>query len=124
VKLQTIKKRSIFEKLNKNGIRVSTKGLVLQSFCFSGEENSSALSGPIFGFTATKKTGNAVVRNRSKRKLRAAVREILKSSPSLFKPDYYYVLIAKNGSNEREQDALLKDLKYALHNIDKPNRGL
>jgi ribonuclease P protein component len=29
-----------------------------------------------FGFTATKKLGNAVVRNRIKRRLRAAVREV------------------------------------------------
>ena len=46
------------------------------------------------GYTVTTKCGNAVIRNRIKRRLRAAVREL---APSLAQPGYDYVFIARAG---------------------------
>ena len=45
-----------------------------------------------FGVTATKKVGNAVARNRAKRRLRAIAREIL---PTHGRPGWNYVLVAR-----------------------------
>ncbi|KQS57775.1 ribonuclease P protein component [Brevundimonas sp. Leaf363] len=63
------------------------------------------------GFTATRKIGGAVVRNRAKRRLRQAARAIL---PDNAKPGFDYVLIARMGTAERPWDRLLDDVKSAL----------
>ena len=63
------------------------------------------------GFTATKRVGNAVVRNRAKRRLREAARMLL---PQLGKPAHDYVFIARQGADERPWPRLLDDVKSAL----------
>jgi ribonuclease P protein component len=63
------------------------------------------------GFTASRKIGNAVARNRAKRRLRAAARETL---PLLAKPGHDYVLVARAGILTRDFQALLGDLKAAM----------
>lgn len=63
------------------------------------------------GFTATKKIGNAVVRNRAKRRLREIARTLL---PELGLPGHDYVLIARNSTTAREWSDLLDDTRKAL----------
>ena len=63
------------------------------------------------GFTATRKIGNAVVRNRAKRRLREAARLLL---PDLGRPGHDYVFIARQGAAERPWPRLLDDVKSAL----------
>jgi len=63
------------------------------------------------GFTATRKVGGAVVRNRAKRRMRAAAHEVL---PSLARPGFDYVLIARSGAPARAWPRLLDDVKSAL----------
>jgi ribonuclease P protein component len=63
------------------------------------------------GFTATRKIGGAVVRNRAKRRLREAARLLL---PALAAPGHDYVLIARAGTVARPWDRLLDDVKTAL----------
>jgi ribonuclease P protein component len=63
------------------------------------------------GFTATRKVGNAVVRNRARRRLREAVRLLL---PELGQPGFDYVFIARGGTAERPWVRLLDDVKSAL----------
>jgi ribonuclease P protein component len=67
------------------------------------------------GFTATRKIGNAVVRNRARRRLRAAVREII---PTRARPDLDYVLIARAATGGRNYAALRDDLVTALDRCD------
>ena len=69
------------------------------------------------GFTATKKVGNAVVRNRAKRRLREAARLLL---PHHGLPGYDYVFIARAGTLERAWDGLLDDVKAALVRLARP----
>ena len=68
-----------------------------------------------FGYTATKKIGNAVVRNRCKRRLRAAVDEILKSD-NLCPADI--VLIARHTTATCEWDDLVKNLRWCLKRLN------
>lgn len=63
------------------------------------------------GFTATKKLGGAVVRNRAKRRLREAARALL---PLHGAPGADYVLVARRGCAERPWAGLLDDVKTAL----------
>jgi ribonuclease P protein component len=63
------------------------------------------------GFTATKRVGGSVVRNRAKRRLREAARLLL---PELARPGYDYVFIARGSVTTRPWPRLLDDVKSAL----------
>ncbi len=69
------------------------------------------------GFTATKKVGNAVVRNRAKRRLREAARLLL---PLHGLPGHDYVFIARAGTLDRPWAGLLDDVKAALVRLARP----
>ena len=66
------------------------------------------------GFTVTKKIGNAVVRNRMKRRFRALARETL---PDLGLAGADHVLIGRSGGIERDYAKLADELKRALKKI-------
>jgi ribonuclease P protein component len=63
------------------------------------------------GFTATKRIGGAVQRNRAKRRMREAARQVL---PELGRPGVDYVFIARGGVITRPWPRLLDDVKSAL----------
>ena len=63
------------------------------------------------GFTVTKKVGNAVVRNRMKRRLRALARELL---PTAGHHGADHVLIGREGGIERDYALLRDELAKAL----------
>lgn len=69
------------------------------------------------GFTATKKIGGAVVRNRAKRRLREAARALTGVHG---RPGCDYVFIARSGTAERPWDRLLDDVKSALTRLATP----
>ena len=69
------------------------------------------------GFTATRKVGGAVVRNRAKRRLREAARAL---APELARPGSDYVFIARMGTADRPWDRLLDDVKSALTRLATP----
>jgi ribonuclease P protein component len=68
------------------------------------------------GFTVTKKIGNAVVRNRLKRRLRALARAAL---PSLGKPGCDYVFIGRSGGLTRNFAEMQTELARGLGKINK-----
>jgi ribonuclease P protein component len=63
------------------------------------------------GFTATRRIGGAVQRNRAKRRMREAARLLL---PDLARPGFDYVFIARGGVTTRQWVRLLDDMKTAL----------
>ena len=69
------------------------------------------------GFTATRKIGGAVVRNRAKRRLREAARALV---PLLGRPGSDYVFIARQGTADRPWERLLDDVKSALTRLATP----
>jgi ribonuclease P protein component len=87
-----------------HGIRVSRPGLVLLVRPNEGV-------GLRYGITVTKRIGNAVVRNRMKRRFRALVREIL---PVHGLPQHDHVLIGREGGIERDFALLREELLGAL----------
>ena len=66
------------------------------------------------GFTATKKIGGSVVRNRAKRRLREAARALL---PLHGRPGVDYVFVARAGAPDRPWPRLLDDVKSALLSV-------
>lgn len=90
--------------------RQGTGGFLLQAR--SRADDSAVVR---VGFTASKKIGNAVFRNRAKRRLRALVREVM---PDLVKPGWDYVLVAKPGATVvRDFADLRRDLESALRSV-------
>lgn len=64
-----------------------------------------------FGITVTKKIGNAVVRNRMKRRFRELLREVL---PIAGLPAHDHVLIGREGGIERDFGKMRDELAMAL----------
>lgn len=69
--------------------------------------------GPRFGFTATKKIGGAVVRNRVKRRLRALAREVSAHAD----PSHDYVFIGRATTASRDYHLLQGDVETALRRL-------
>ena len=69
------------------------------------------------GFTATRKVGGAVVRNRAKRRLRQAARLMIAQHG---RPGSDYVFIARMGTADRPWDRLLDDVKSTLTRLARP----
>ena len=84
------------------------KSLVVQARQRTGEDPGEHIGE---GFTATKKVGNAVVRNRAKRRLREAARLLL---PRLGRPGTDYVFIARDATADIAWARLLDDMESAL----------
>lgn len=95
------------------GRRCAMPGLVLQ--CRAVDGNGAVR----VGFTATKKLGGAVTRNRVKRRLRAAAAALL---PEAGRPGHAYVLIGRAATATRPYRALLNDLRTALKRVHAPPR--
>ena len=86
--------------------RSTSKGaVVVQSLPREGQAGIRA------GFTATRKVGGAVVRNRAKRRLREAARLLLPLHGVVGRD---YVFIARGGTASRPWARLLDDVKSAL----------
>lgn len=124
-KIEIIKQRADFLRASR-ARKVAMPGLVLQMRERSSEGgNSETASDPAsarVGYTASKKVGNAVRRNRARRRLRAAVNDVLCGQA---KPGRDYVLIARGETGTRPYDALCRDVATALERIEtvRPNAG-
>ena len=102
------------------GRRVHRPALVLQGRRRQPGENGDQIR---YGLTATKKLGNAVVRNRIRRRLRAAAQEVL---PEKAIAGWDYVLIGRVGALKCPFGDLLRDLETALEMLQKarqPGKG-
>ena len=104
--LTTITKRSDFLAAN-SGMRVARPGFVLLA-------KPNGERGKRLGITVTKKIGNAVVRNRMKRRFRAIARELL---PDNGLDDHDHILIGRDGGVERDFAALRCELVAALERM-------
>ncbi len=100
----TIKKRSVFIKISQCGDKIKTDSFILRYL------KSDTIEKERFGYTASKKVGNAVKRNRAKRRLRELVRHFAKD----FREDYRYVFIAFPSTPVVDFQKLKSDFEYAL----------
>lgn len=95
--------------------RWTMPGLLLQARRRGASEAEKAGDGVRIGYTCSRKIGNAVMRNRAKRRLRAAAAEVL---PSLGRPGWDYVLVGRpQATIARGFPDLIADLKTALGRV-------
>jgi len=97
--------------------RQGTPGFLLQA-----RERGDATMPLRVGFTCSKKLGNAVMRNRAKRRLREIARAVL---PGSGRRGWDYVLVGRPGATiDRAFSDLLNDLRVALLKVhDSPTRA-
>ncbi len=111
--LEVIKNRSDFLRAAR-ARRQGTKALMLQARKRAASEDVPEDTIRI-GYTCSKKVGNAVARNRAKRRMREVARLVL---PIFGKPGWDYVLIGRRDETAaRDFVALQNDVKYALRKI-------
>lgn len=111
MKLVTLKKRADFLRL-RGGARWANASFVLET-----KPRISSVpkdSGPRFGFTVTKAMGGAVIRNRIRRRLKAAVTA---TAGPLARSEHDYVIVARIAAVDRPFDALKKDLEQAFQRV-------
>ena len=109
-RLVTLKRRAEFLGV-RGGARWATPAFVLE-----GKRRAADISAPAprFGFTVSKQVGGAVERNRIKRRLKAAARDVLLEHA---RPNYDYVLIARRPALDVAFAALVSDLAEALKRV-------
>ena len=103
--VQRLKQRADFLRAAKLGRKVAMPGVVLQALA-SAEQGSARI-----GFTVTKTVGNAVIRNRTRRRLKEAARLLLRERPVA---SVDLVLIGRDGTRVRPFLTLIDDIRRAL----------
>ncbi|HEX6441025.1 MAG TPA: ribonuclease P protein component [Stellaceae bacterium] len=115
--LARLKRRADFVRVAAKGRRAVRPGFILQAAPRPAEgEAGEAVR---IGFTASRKVGNAVVRNRAKRRLRALAAEVLSRRG---RPGTDYVLIARAAMGDRPYAELVSDLDTALRQVQQRPR--
>jgi ribonuclease P protein component len=106
-KAPSLKKSGDFQRISRLGKRWSFPAFIMQAL--KNETSSFRL-----GLTASRKVGNAVTRNRAKRRLREVVR-LYKTHEKLAGWDI--VLIAKTAAAERDFSMMQQDFMQGLKNM-------
>ena len=113
MRIATLKKRSDFLRVRAAGCHWAAPGLVLQAApALAGKEPEAGTVR--VGYTASRRIGSAVARNRAKRRLRAAVAHVM---PASAQSGCDYVVIARAATLTRPFDALVDDLAAALARV-------
>ena len=107
--LQTLKTSKDFQAA-KNGKFLRSSSFLLQALKVSDENIIKV------GYTVTKQNGNAVIRNRIKRRLRQIAADVIHDHG---KNSWNYVLIGKKNIITEDFEVLKKEFKTALTKIHK-----
>ena len=111
-----LKKPKDFVRAAKSGISIPTRSIVIQAV-LRPEETAQ---GARIGYTTTKKIGKAVVRNRCRRRLRAAAALCF---GKLALPNADYVLIARYSTAGVDFKELCRDLQYGVKKLNRQLNG-
>ena len=104
--------RADFLRLQAAGRKQVTPGFILQTD--ARPARAGAGGDTRVGFTVTKRIGNAVVRNRVRRRLRALAREILVPAA---RADLDYVMIGRQDALHRDYATMADELRRALRRL-------
>lgn len=120
--VERLKRRPEFLRVAGGRRKWVAPGLILQALdrpAVIGSTDGDVLAARV-GFTASAKVGGAVVRNRARRRMRAAAASVL---PDHAAPGHDYVLIARAGTPDRKFVDLVGDLETALRRLNLYRNG-
>ncbi|MBP7709682.1 MAG: ribonuclease P protein component [Rickettsiales bacterium] len=124
LKILQITRSAEFQNISKKGQKFHSKTILLlthptpQNYFQNLAENKNAQDFCRVGYTVSKTVGNAVTRNRAKRRLRALFAKIAE----LYAKNHYdYVLIARREIAEEDFEKISSDLKFCLKRIHGPS---
>lgn len=107
-----LKRRPEFLRVAKSKRKWVARGLILQARNSISKDRVGGGTGDVrVGFTVSKKVGNAVKRNRARRRLREAALQVMSVHA---KPGFDYVIIGRYATLGRRFEGLLSDLEIAL----------
>jgi ribonuclease P protein component len=109
IKIARLKRRADFLAVTLTRRRHATPGLILQT------KRQDGASAPRVGFTASRKVGIAVERNRARRRLKAVVAQVLGPHAA---SGTDYVVVARTGTLTRPFHDLATDLETAMRRLD------
>lgn len=115
--MERLKRRTDFRAITEAGARAPAKAFVLQAL--RREEIGQGLGPVRVGFTVSRQVGNAVERNRVRRRLREMVRlkANLPGDNAAFTPGYDYVLIGRRTALTCPFGDMTKELDGALRRV-------
>jgi ribonuclease P protein component len=113
--LVMLQRRSEFLRI-RNGLRWSSGAFALEAKSRDGWSPPVPIAANIarFGLTVTKQLGGAVHRNRIRRRLKAALRQV---APRHARPGFDYVVIARASSETIAFDRLVIELSTAMEGV-------
>jgi len=115
--LARLKRRADFLRVAATRRRAVRDGLILQAAPKPEGEGPDGKIGELrVGYTASRRVGNAVTRNRAKRRLRAAAAEVIGRDG---RKGTDYVLIARATTPSRRYRDLVGDLAGALRQVER-----
>ncbi len=113
IPIPIFKKRSDFQRMTRHAAYLSNDGFVIQYLRQANPENQCHI-----GFTASRKVGNAVIRNKCKRRLRALVNQYL---PQFLRHDLDYIFIARHTTASAPYAIMEEKFIQALQKISQNN---
>ena len=115
VKLESLKKSNQFRKVLKEKKIHTDYFSIFASKNFFKPKYKSSL---IISFVMKKKIGNAVKRNKIRRKLKVIVQKLLKKKGAINK-DYTYIVFGKSNAYAQKQDVLLPLMEKSFSKLKK-----
>ena len=115
VKLESLKKSYQFKKALKER-KIHTDYFSL--FAAENFFNPKQITNLLISFVMKKKIGNAVKRNKIRRKLKAIVQKLLKKRGAINK-DYTYIVFGKSNAYAQKQDVLLPLMEKSFSKLKK-----
>ena len=115
VKLESLKKSNQFRKaLKEKKVHTDYFSIFAAKNFFKPKHKSNLL----ISFVMKKKIGNAVKRNKIRRKLKAIVQKLLKKRGAI-NNDYTYIVFGKSNSYAQKQDVLLPLMEKSFSTLKK-----
>ena len=115
VKLESLKKSNQFRQvLKEKKIHTDYFSIFAAKNFFKAKHKANLL----ISFVMKKKIGNAVKRNKIRRKLKAIVQKLLKKKGAINK-DYTYIVFGKSNAYAQKQDVLLQLMEKSFNKFKK-----
>ena len=115
VKLESLKKSNQFKKvLKEKKVHTNYFSIFAAKNFFKPKYKTSL----IISFVMKKKIGNAVKRNKIRRKLKAIVQKLIKKKGAINK-DYTYIVFGKSNAYTQKHDVLLQSMEKSFSKIKK-----